>query len=245
MPLAAAQAFVLGASPLSEQDRTVYLLTLERGIMRAIAPGALKVKNRFGALFELFTEGDFHYYWKENREIATISKGEIINSYFTIVSDPKNIFYFYLAADVLLHFIPYDHADKRLYRLVHSILSHCREGVEINLLTLYFLIWVLRIEGMMFKTQICYNCYSQDIKYAWFKKDFQGILCPRCHTGETIRLDPGELQMIRWTEKNSPAQLSIWKDKIDTAKLIRAFTRKIEYHGECTLKAAQYLSEFY
>jgi recombinational DNA repair protein (RecF pathway) len=74
MPIAAAQAFVLGSSPLKEQDRLIHLLTLDRGILRAMAPGSLKFKNRFGSLFELFTEGEFHYYWQENKDLITISK---------------------------------------------------------------------------------------------------------------------------------------------------------------------------
>jgi DNA repair protein RecO (recombination protein O) len=244
MPLASTRAFVLGSSPFSEQDRLVHLLTLERGILRAMAPGSLKARNRFGALFELFTEGEFHYYWQENRELITISRGEIIQSHFQIVSDPRNIFYFYLAADVLLKFIPYNHRDQRLYRLLNAILSHREEGVEINLLLLYFLIWVLRIEGMMFNPRICYNCYAKDLRQAWFKKDFRGILCPQCRTDESLELLGDELQYIMWTEKNSPKESAKWRDKIDTAKMIRAFSKKIEYHGECTLKSTRYLPEF-
>lgn len=244
MPLASTQAFVLGSSPFSEQDQLVHLLTIDRGILRAMAPGSLKVRNRFGSLFELFTEGEFHYYWQENRELITISKGEIIHSYFKIVSEPQNIFYFYLVADVFFKFIPYNHKDKRLYRLLHSILTHGEEGVEINLLLLYFLIWVLRIEGMMFNPQMCYNCYAQNIRQGWFKKDFRGILCQRCRTTEPLGLLGEELRFIKWTERHSPKELGIWKDKIDTTKMIRSFTKKIEYHGECTLKSSQYLVEF-
>ena len=209
-----------------------------------MAPGSLKFRNRFGSLFELFTEGEFHYYWQENRDLVTISKGEAVNSYFNIVSDPANIFYFYMAADVFFRFVPFNQADNRLYRLVHAILTNRKEGVEMNLLLLYFLLWVLRIEGMMFNPQLCYNCYTKELSHAFFKSDFRGILCQRCKTDETLELRSEDLRFIHWTEKNSPRDLGIWKDKIDTAHLIRAFTRKIEYHGECSLKSAQYLAEF-
>ena len=244
MPIASTQAFVLGSSPLKEQDRLIHLLTMNRGILRAMAPGSLKIRNRFGSLFELFTEGEFHYYWQENKDLITISKGEIVHSYFNTVSDPRNIFYFYMVADVFLKFIPLDHKDNRLYRLLRSVLNHREEGIAMNLLLLYFLIWVLRIEGMMFNPRICYNCYAKDIKKAWFKSDFRGILCQNCKTNEKLALANEDLLFIKWTEKNSPKGLDEWKERVDAANLIRAFKRKIEYHGECSLKSSLYLPEF-
>ncbi len=244
MPIASTRAFVLGSSTLSEQDRLVHLLTDGQGIIRAIAPGSMKARNRFGSLFEMFTEGEFYYYWKENKELITISKGEIINSYFTIVSAPENIFYFYLIADVFLSFVPYNHNDNRLYRLIHTILTHRQLGVDMDLLLLYCLVWVLRIEGMMFDPTLCYNCYDHGLQQAWFKSDYQGILCHKCITNETQILHKNELDYIKWTEHHSPQELNTWKNHIETAKLIRAFTRKIQYHGECTLKSAQYLAEY-
>lgn len=238
------RAFVLGTSPLKEQDRMIHLLSQEKGILTAIAPGSLKFKNRFGALFELFTEGEFHYYWQENRALITISKGEIVNSYFQTVSQPGNIFYFYLTAEVLLKFIPYNQKIDRLYRLLNSVLAHCKQGININFLLIYFLIWVLRIEGMMFNPSLCYNCYQLNIQSGWLKEDFRGILCDQCRTNEKHNLNAKELQFIKWSEKNSPENLMVWNGKLEIAKLIRLFTRKIEYHGEFSLKSSQYLGEF-
>jgi len=244
MPLATTRGFVLGSTVVNEQDRLVQLFTEEKGVIRAVAPGAMRPRNRFGSLFELFTEGEFFYYWQENRELITISRGEILHSYFNMVSDPGNIFYFYLMADVFLHFIPFNHKDQRLYRLMNSILESRSSEIPMNLLMLYFLVWVLRIEGMMFKPGLCYNCYSRDLDEAWFKADFQGMLCRNCRSNESISLITPELSFLQWTEKNPPKLLEKWTGKIDTAKMIRSFTRKMQFHGECPLKSTQYLPEF-
>ncbi len=93
MPHASAQAFVLGATPFNEQDKLVVLLTKNKGILKAVAPGSFKYRNRFGSLLELFTEGDFQYYWKENKDLITLSQGDIIKSNFNIVSDIQNVFF--------------------------------------------------------------------------------------------------------------------------------------------------------
>ncbi|MDQ1353060.1 MAG: repair protein RecO [Acidobacteriota bacterium] len=244
MPIAATRSFVLGTLPFSEQDKLVHLLTNDKGIIKAIAPGALKNKNRFGSLLELFSEVEFQYYWQEEKELVTLSKGDLVKSYFQIVSDPGNIFYFYLLAEILLRFVPYNHNDNRIYRLVRAFLENRAEGIEMNLLFLYFLVWILRIEGLMFNPGICHNCFAKEISHAWLKTDFRGILCSQCKTNENVMFTGDDLQFIRWTEKHAPKELAVWQEKIDCAKLIRTFKQMIEYHGELSLKSSQYLPEF-
>ncbi len=106
MPQGVAQALVLGSFPFREQDKIVFLLTLQRGIIKAVAPGAGKAKNRFGSLLELFSEGEFHYYWNEEKEMVTLSKGEIQRSFFPLVSRPEALFHFSLMAETVLKFLP-------------------------------------------------------------------------------------------------------------------------------------------
>jgi DNA repair protein RecO len=244
MPYASTKAFVLGVMPLKEQDKLVHLMTADRGILKAMAPGSLKAKNRFGSLFELFTEGDYVYYWREEKELITISKGEIVNSYFNIVSQPENIFYFYLIAEIILKFVPFNQKDKRVYRLLHTILENRTAEIEMDMLLLYFLIWILRIEGMMFNPGLCYNCYRENFEKAWLKTDFRGILCGSCKTDEKFILDKEDLRYIQWTRNNPPKNLPARKGIIDPAHLIRIFKRKIEHHGEFALNSSQYLLEF-
>jgi DNA repair protein RecO len=244
MPQGHVKAFVLTTTPIIEQDKFVHIFSLNRGILKAIAPGSLKNKNRFGALLELFTEGEFHYYWKEDRDTNTISKGEILHSYFNTVSSPDNIFYFYLMAETLLKFIPCNQQDKRIYRLIHSILTNRVEGVDMNLLLLYFFTWILRIEGMMFNPLVCQNCFKENPEIAWLRTDFRGILCKECKSDEQWVLQNQELQYLKWTHSHPPKDSHLWKDKINPAKMIRLLKNKIEFHGEFSFKSAQYLSEF-
>ncbi|MCP4213641.1 MAG: DNA repair protein RecO [bacterium] len=258
MPNASTPAFVLGTTVFNEQDKLVHLLTVQRGILKAIAPGSLKVRNRFGALLELFTEGEFQYYWKEDKELITLSRGDLLQSNFNLVSDARHIFYFYLIAEVLLRFIPYDHKDKRIYRLVRALLESGTNRIPVPLLLLYFFIWILRIEGMMFSTRACSSCSAgieagthsegtgtdDNSVAAWLRTDFMGLLCRTCRSNETVSLTASDLRFIKWTEKGAPAALAPWQARADCSKLIRFFKNKIEYHGEFSLKSTQYLAEF-
>ena len=244
MPTSSTKAFVLSSVPFGEQDKLVQLLSENWGILKGIAPGAQKVRNRFGSIFELLTEGEFFYYWKETNEMVTISKGDIVQSHFNLVSDVGNIFYFYLIAEVILTLTPFHHKEARIYRLVATILENRKAGVDMNLLFLYFLVWILRIEGLMFNPGICYNCFRKEISPAWLKVDFRGILCHQCRRDERLKLNQNELNFLKWTETHSPAALIKWRQKLNTSALIRTFKEKIEHHTESNLKSAQMLAEF-
>ena len=146
--------------------------------------------------------------------------------------------------EIILKFTPPRHREARLFNLLQSTLTNREQGVDIHFLMLYYLIWVLRIEGMMFKSTLCYNCSEREFKTAWIKTNFRGILCPQCRTDEKIRLEALELNFIAWTETHNPRDLSRWAEKLDPAGMIRLFVRKIEHHGEIVLKSTQYLPEF-
>lgn len=244
MPLDSARAFSLGASPLNEQDKLVHLLTETKGILRGVAPGSLKGKNRFGPIFELFTEGDYLFYRKEEKDLVTISKGDIVKSYFDMVSDPSNVFYFYFISEIITKFVQSDFRTRRVYNLVKTILENRERGEDIRMLILYFMIWILRIEGMMFDTEFCYSCFNRGLSRAWIKDDFRGILCVKCRNGENTVLESPELNFIKWTEKNSAEGLNKWIKNIPIKKLFLIFRNKIEYHGEISVRSSGYLKEF-
>jgi DNA repair protein RecO (recombination protein O) len=244
MPTASTKAFILDSTPFGEQDKLVYLLTQDQGILKGIAPGSLKSKNRFGALFELFTKGHFFYYWNEEKELITLSKGDILTSHFNTVSRPENIFYFYVISEIILKLVPYQQKDEKIFRLLNSILENRKTGIRMDLLLVYFLIWILRIEGMMFNPSICYNCFAKNGETAWLKTDFRGILCAGCKSNETLKLNRDELLIIQWSQHNSPEKIEIWTEKINLPKLIQILVKKVENHAECSIKSKRFLPQF-
>jgi DNA repair protein RecO (recombination protein O) len=244
MPQASTEAMVLSTVPLREQDKLVCLLTSERGLLKAVAPGAAKLKNRFGSLLELLTEGEFHYYWHEDRELVTLSKGEIRKTHFAVVSAADNVFYFYLLAEIVLKSIPANHRDTRIYKLLQAILQGREEGLAMDWLLLYFLAWLLRSEGLLFNPRRCSNCAGHDFDRAWLRDDYRGLLCPSCRTSERLMLRRDELDYIAWTATHAPGDAAPWADRFSPASLIRVLTGKIEYHGDFSLQSRRYLPEF-
>ena len=195
-------------------------------------------------MLELFTRADFQYYWKEERELITLSGGDLLASYFQTVSDPKHVFYFYLMAEIIVNFIPAKQKDKRLFRLLASTLEACSKGESIRFLTAYFLVWILRIEGLMFAPKSCSNCNDNISKQAWIRTDFRGILCQKCRTDEQIELKPSELEFIEWSRSHPVKSNPNWPTDFPSPGFLRSLVGKIQYHGELSLKCQQYLPDF-
>jgi len=243
MPLESAKAIVFGSILFNEQDKIVHLLTSCEGIRKIVAPGSSKGKNRFGSLLELFTEGEFIFYTKEDRELSTLSKGDIITSYFETVSDPGRIFYFYLIAEIIMKFVPANFNTERIYKLLKSVLDSSEKKNDMKHLLLYFMTWILRIEGMMFETGKCNKCDTGSLAGAWVMSDFRGLVCRNCRNGETMELGQKGLEFIEWTKRNNTESALDNMSDDDYKNTFQVLKNKIEYHGEFSLNSCRYLTE--
>lgn len=244
MPQFSTTALVLAAAPLHEQDKLVTLLTSEQGLLKAVAPGAARMKNRFGSLLEPFTDGDFHYYWREDRELATLCKGEIRRSFFPVVSAAGDLFHFFFLAEIALRFLQPNQRDTRIYKLLLAVLQAREQGVASDWLLPYFMSWLLRSEGLLFHPRRCVSCGRRGLQRAWLRHDFRGLLCSDCRRDEPWALGQDELEFIAWTAGQPPAACPAWTDRFDPVGLTRALTAKIEHHGEFSVRSRRYLPAF-
>ncbi len=243
MPLESEEALVIGSYIFKEQDKIVHLLTSCNGIQKIVAPGSSRGKNRFGSLLELFTEGEFFFYRKEDRELATLSKGDLITSYFETVSDPGRIFYFYLIAEIVMRFVPANFNTERIYKLIKSVLNSSMEGTEMKYLIIYFMVWILRIEGMMFEVGKCSKCNSRNNEKIWVAQDFRGVVCEKCRKGEDLLLRRAGVDFIEWTKRKGTSEIFKTLSSEEYRHIFQILKNKIEYHGEFNLNTSRYLTE--
>lgn len=67
MPLHETGAFVLRTFTIKEADKVCVFFTRDAGKLRGVAHGARKLKSRFGASLEPFTEVSLVYFQKSTR----------------------------------------------------------------------------------------------------------------------------------------------------------------------------------
>ena len=79
MPLYRDQAIVLRTHKLGEADRTITMLTRERGKVRAVAKGVRRTSSKFGARLEPFMHVDIQL--NEGRSLDMVTQVETVGAY--------------------------------------------------------------------------------------------------------------------------------------------------------------------
>src|ERR1051325_6294799 len=149
MPLHTTQAYVLRTYTLAEADKICVFLTKDSGKVRGVAHGAKKMKSRFGSALEPFTEVVLTYFFKESRELVSVSNCDIVRSSFAVASRSyETAAALAYMAELLGEFLPDNEPNGRLYRLVSATLAAIATIVEEEKLwqvLRYFESWLLRL----------------------------------------------------------------------------------------------------
>src|SRR3954463_3717708 len=106
MPLIETESLVLKSYNLAEADKIVVLLTHDHGVVRGVAKGAKRLKSRFGSGLEPFSEIRASYFQKENIELVSLQKADLIRSNFEVASNPDFLQKFSYLGDLLISFLP-------------------------------------------------------------------------------------------------------------------------------------------
>ncbi len=89
MGLRSTSAVVSHTMRMTNSSKLVSLVTDRYGLVKVMAKGARRPQSKFGAALEPVTLIDCIYYFKNTREIQTLSNAEIIEPYSVLKSDIK------------------------------------------------------------------------------------------------------------------------------------------------------------
>jgi len=142
------ETFVLRTYPFREADLIVSFFTRDLGKMRGVAHRARKPKSAFGSGLERLSHVNMAYYHKENSELGTLNRCELIDSQFALSSDYARgiaLDFFTEAAD---HLLPAHEPNEKFFRLIAAVLAYLRAGGEVWPSILYFALWAVRLSGI-------------------------------------------------------------------------------------------------
>ncbi len=203
MPLRETDAFVLRAFTIKEADKICVFFTRDAGKLRGVAHGARRLKSRFGASLEPFTEVSLTYFQKENKELVSISNCEIINTQFVegLASEVLGVMHY--LAELVIEFVPDHEPNERVYRLIRATLESLRRTGATEILdakerdeklaaiTRYFEIWTLKLAGFFPHWKNCGACEKDLAGEITIWLTGEGVpQCPACGggRGEELRL---------------------------------------------------------
>ena len=185
MGLTETEALILRTYNLAEADKIVVCLTRSAGLVRGVARGARRLKNKFGAALEPFTLLHLTYYQKENQELCSIRDVAISRSHFDLLSDPHILSALAYMGDLIVEFSPPHQANDKLFRMVIACLDVLTETPQhLQSILRYFEIWILRLEGFLPDLRKCGEC-GRALGDGTVQVDHElGLLCATCAQGK-------------------------------------------------------------
>jgi len=205
------EALILRTYNLAEADKIVVCLSRSAGLIRGVAKGCRKLRNRFGASLEPFTLINLTYYEKENRELVSFRQCEILKSRFNLSSNASILTGFAYMGDLLIDFSPPHQANDKLYRMALACFEAVSENPEdLDSVLRYFEVWLLKLEGFLPDLRTCANCHKSfsDDAAVYLGSDLS-LRCQQCSSGKGGAVSKRVHSQLRTTEKLSPAKFAV------------------------------------
>ena len=210
MALFETEALILRSYNLAEADKIVVCLSRSAGLIRGVAKGCRKLKNRFGAALEPFTLINLTYYEKENQELVSFRQVEILKSRFNLSSNAALLTGFSYMGDLLIDFSPPHQANDNLFRMAIACFEAASETPDdLDAVLRYFEVWLLKLEGFLPDLRTCANCNKAlvDDGAVYLGSDLS-LRCSQCSSGRGGAVSKRLHAHLRTTEKLSPAKFA-------------------------------------
>ena len=200
------EALILRSYNLAEADKIVVCLSRSAGLIRGVAKGCRKLKNRFGAGLEPFTLVNLTYYEKENRELVSFRQVEILKSRFNLSSNASILTGFAYMGDLLIDFSPPHQANDNLFRMALACFEAASQTPQdLDAVLRYFEVWLLKLEGFLPDMRVCANCQKAFAEEASYLGPDLSLRCSECGNGRGGAVSKRLRSHLRTAEKLSPA----------------------------------------
>jgi len=204
------EALILRSYNLAEADKIVVCLSRSAGLIRGVAKGCRKLRNRFGAALEPFTLVNLTYYERENQELVSFRQVEILKSRFNLSSNASILTGFAYMGDLLIDFSPPHQANDNLFRMALACFEAASETpADLEAVLRYFEVWLLKLEGFLPDLRACVNCqktFSAD-EAVYLGPDLS-LRCSQCSNSRGGAVSKRLRAHMRMVEKLSPAKFA-------------------------------------
>lgn len=204
------EALVLRTYNLAEADKIVVCLTRSHGLIRGVAKGCRKLKNRFGASLEPFTLIKLTYFQKENHELVSFNQTEILRSHFNLSSNDTILHGLAYIGDLLIDFSPPHQANETLFRMTNACLDAIASTPgDLQTVLRYFEVWLLKIEGFLPDLRRCSDCHKafEAEESVYSGRDF-AFRCDNCREHRDRVMSNTVRSQLRAIEKLPPGQFA-------------------------------------
>jgi DNA repair protein RecO (recombination protein O) len=226
---------VLRGYRMSESSRIVVLYTRDLGKIRLAARGARRPKSKFGASLEAITWGSYVFYTRENRDLQTLSEGDIISPFEGIKKDYRRMVFASAVCDLLDHLTP----DEDRNALLCSItLDSLRWMESISEMAIELPLWYFQLKAassLGYRPHLsgcvqCGQCLAGN--EVQFSPKLGGTLCGSCGYGGMVvkRSTVSYLESLQiGTPDRIDVEAFLRTDRQEGERILRHF---LDYHIE-------------
>lgn len=207
MGMVTSEAMVLRTYDLAEADKIAVCFTRDAGVVRGVARGARRLKSKFGAGLEPFTQIHLSYYEKEGRELVTLRHLEITHSFFGLSGSVEVVNGMAYMSELVMAFSPPHEPNEKMYRMIRACLDVIEQTPEdLAPVLRYFEGWMLRLTGFFSVMPSCSNCGARFDENAntYLDGELQQ-LCETCGKGAGFRILPQVRKQLVGMQRQAPA----------------------------------------
>ena len=175
-------AINLKSYPLSESDKIILMYSKEKGLLRAVAKGAKKIKSKLGGRMESFVAN--RLLLNKGKNLDTICQAEAINPFTGLRNSIDKLLYCSYMAEVISVFgYEADINSEEIYDIFFKSLtkvSSSENKIDIMLTAIKFQLKIMEMFGYKLSLSSCSHCGCENNVDWFFSFKAGGIVCANC-----------------------------------------------------------------
>jgi len=248
MTLIKTEALVLKTIHFQETSSIVKLFTKEQGKISVIAKGARRLKSALRGYLEPLNHIEAIYYYKITRDIQTLSKVDLLQSFFSNTLDIECNIYGTAVLEVIDKVV-YDHQyDNKIFNLAVQILKNIDlHADQCRILFADFLLALADILGYKLDPSVCSQCKTR-LTTAIYNPGSGRLVCRDCgrYNSSTHKLSEREIQLLNDLSRcNLDTGVNLSVEPSVANRITQLLIKYLSYHLDypLNLKSLSLLSE--
>ena len=178
---------IIKEQKVGESDRLVTILTEDLGLIRAFAPGALKIKSRNLTATSLLSYSQLTIY--QSRDTYKINEASSKEIFFELRSDIANLSLAGYFCELLLNLAPvFENAENYLRLTLNCLYFLCKKKISPLIIKSIFELKILDFSGYCPDLTVCSKCKSENLSNIGFDITNGVVACENCKNDDFISI---------------------------------------------------------
>lgn len=189
------EAINIKSYDLSESDKIIVMYSKANGLIKGVAKGCKKPKNKLGARMDLLVANEIMLY--KGKNLNTICEAKSLNTFKKSRQNINKLLYSTYVSEIVNNFgIENDPSSEEMYNLLYKTLdkiSNAQNDTEILIGVIKFQLKSMQIVGFGVELDSCLCCREQILEQQmYFSSKMGGVICEECnqHLGVKTQMHP-------------------------------------------------------